>query len=178
MRITYSSPTPFLAAVTLFLAACDGQPVAPVDDATIPAVPFEMSPDAAVAARTATMRGAHRLATVQSRVVAPSSINGVQADIINSPEGGDSKGKTGTYFGLWALATKLATAIGAAGSLPVAALLGFNPAKGLYGTTALIIAYIVLPVMIKIGAALLIWFIRIEAVRGSVRDELLGHRLA
>ena len=60
----------------------------------------------------------------------------------------------------------------------MAALLGFNPAKGLYGTTALIIAYIVLPVMIKIGAALLIWFIRIEAVRGSVRDELLGHRLA
>jgi len=102
----------------------------------------------------------------------------ILADVINSTEGGDSKGKTGTYFGLWALATKLATAIGAAGSLPVAALLGFNPAKGLYGTTALIIAYIVLPVMIKIGAALLIWFIRIEAVRGSVRDELLGHRLA
>jgi hypothetical protein len=85
MRITYSSPTRFLAAVTVFLAACDSQPVAPVDDATIPPVPFEMSPDAAVAARTATMRGAHRLATVQSRVVAPSSINGVQADIINSP---------------------------------------------------------------------------------------------
>jgi glycoside/pentoside/hexuronide:cation symporter, GPH family len=102
----------------------------------------------------------------------------ILADVINSTEGGDSKGKTGTYFGLWALATKLATAIGAAGSLPVAAMLGFNPAKGLYGTTALIIAYIVLPVMIKIGAALLIWFIRIEAVRGSVRDELLGHRLA
>jgi glycoside/pentoside/hexuronide:cation symporter, GPH family len=102
----------------------------------------------------------------------------ILADVINSTEGGDSRGKTGTYFGLWALATKLATAIGAAGSLPVAALLGFNPAKGLYGTTALIIAYIVLPVMIKIIAALLIWFIRIEAVRGSVRDELLGPRLA
>jgi GPH family glycoside/pentoside/hexuronide:cation symporter len=102
----------------------------------------------------------------------------ILADVINSTEGGDSRGKTGTYFGLWALATKLATAIGAAGSLPVAALLGFNPAKGLYGTTALIIAYIVLPVMIKIVAALLIWFIRIEAVRGSVRDELLGPRLA
>ena len=57
-------------------------------------------------------------------------------------------------------------------------MLGFNPAKGLYGTTALIIAYIVLPVVIKIIAALLIWFIRIEAERGSVRDELLGHRLA
>ena len=102
----------------------------------------------------------------------------ILADVINSTEGGDSKGKTGTYFGLWALATKLATAVGAAGSLPVAALLGFNPAKGLYGTTALIIAYIVLPVLIKIVAALLVWFIRIEAERGSVRDELLGPRLA
>jgi glycoside/pentoside/hexuronide:cation symporter, GPH family len=97
----------------------------------------------------------------------------ILADVINSTEGGDSRGKTGTYFGLWALATKLATAIGAAGSLPVAAMLGFNPAKGLYGTTALVIAYIVLPVMIKIGAALLIWFIRIEAERGSVREELM-----
>ena len=96
----------------------------------------------------------------------------ILADVINSSEGGDTKGKTGTYFGLWALATKLATAIGAAGSLPVAAMLGFNPSKGLYGTTALIIAYIVLPVTIKIIAALLIWFIRIEAERGSVRDEM------
>ena len=54
----------------------------------------------------------------------------ILADVINSPEGGDTKGKTGTYFGLWALATKLATAIGAARSLPVAALLGFNPGQG------------------------------------------------
>ena len=52
----------------------------------------------------------------------------ILADVINSAEGGDTRGKTGTYFGLWALATKLATAIGAAGSLPVAELLGFNPA--------------------------------------------------
>ena len=98
----------------------------------------------------------------------------ILADVINAPEGGDTKGKTGTYFGLWALATKLATAIGAAGSLPVAAMLGFNPARGHYGTTALIIVYIVLPVLIKIVAALLIWFIRIEAERGSVRDEMRG----
>jgi len=75
------------------------------------------------------------------------------------------------------VAALLATAIGAAGSLPVAAMLGFNPAKGDYGTTALIVAYIVLPVLIKIIAALLIWYIRIEAERGSVRDELRGPKL-
>jgi Na+/melibiose symporter-like transporter len=96
----------------------------------------------------------------------------ILADVINSAEGGDSRGKTGTYFGLWALATKLATAIGAAGSLPVAAMLGFNPAKGHYDTTALVVVYIVLPVLIKIVAALLIWYIRIEAERGAVRQEM------
>ena len=101
----------------------------------------------------------------------------ILADVINSHEGGDSRGKTGSYFGLWALATKLATAIGAAGSLPVAAFLGFNPRKLEYGTTALVIVYIVLPVLVKVCAALLIWFVRIEAERGSVRDEFRRRRL-
>jgi Na+/melibiose symporter-like transporter len=100
----------------------------------------------------------------------------ILADVINSAEGGDTKGKTGTYFGLWALATKLATAIGAAGSLPVAAALGFNPARSHYSGMALIIVYIALPVVIKVIAAFLIWYIRIEAERGSVRQELTGAR--
>jgi Na+/melibiose symporter-like transporter len=100
----------------------------------------------------------------------------VLADIINAPEGKDTQGDTGAYFGLWALSTKLATAIGAAGSLPVAALLGFNPSRGQYSSTALIFVYIALPVAIKIVAALLIWFIRIEAERGTVRDELMARR--
>jgi Na+/melibiose symporter-like transporter len=98
----------------------------------------------------------------------------ILADVINSKEGGDSRGKTGTYFGLWALATKLATAIGAACSLPILPLLGFDPLHGLYDKLALIIVYIILPVTIKVVAALLIWFIRIEAVRGSVREELMS----
>ena len=98
----------------------------------------------------------------------------ILADVINAEEGGDTKGKTGTYFGLWALATKLATAIGAACSLPILPLLGFDPMRGQYGTFALVVVYIALPVAIKIVAGLLLWFIRIEAVRGSVKDELLG----
>lgn len=101
----------------------------------------------------------------------------ILADVINAPEGGDTKGKTGTYFGLWALSTKLATALGAAFSLPVVAWLGFNPAAGHYDKTALIIVYVVLPVAIKLIAAALIWYIRIEAERGSVRDEMRGRKL-
>jgi Na+/melibiose symporter-like transporter len=99
----------------------------------------------------------------------------ILADIINAQEGGDSRGKTGSYFGLWALATKLATAIGAAGSLPVVKFLGFDPTKPDFGTgagiEALIVVYIVLPVCLKICAALIAWFVRIEPERGSVRDE-------
>ena len=98
----------------------------------------------------------------------------ILADIIDAPEGGDTRGKTGTDFGLWALASKLATAIGAAGSLPVAAILGFDPARREYGTFALVVVYVVLPVVIKVVAALLAWFIPVEPVRGSVRDELFG----
>ncbi len=100
----------------------------------------------------------------------------ILADVINSPEGGDTRGKTGTYFGLWAWATKLATALGAFLSLPVVAFLGFDPSRGLYSKTALIVVYIVLPVMIKAIAALLIWHIRIEAERGSVREEMTKKR--
>jgi glycoside/pentoside/hexuronide:cation symporter, GPH family len=98
----------------------------------------------------------------------------ILADIINAPESGDTRGKTGTYFGLWALATKLATAIGAAGSLPVAAFLGFDPAKGHYRSFALIIVYVVVPVGIKIAAALLAWFVRIEPEHGTVGEILMG----
>ena len=50
---------------------------------------------------------------------------------------------------------------------------GLQSGQGHYSTSALVIVYIVLPVMIKIIAALLIWFIRIEAERGSVQ-EMLG----
>ena len=102
----------------------------------------------------------------------------ILADVINAQEGGESKGKTGTYFGLWALATKVATAIGAGCSLPILPWLGFEPALGHYNTTALVIVYIGVPVTIKLIAALLIWFVRIEAVRGSVHDEMMGRRLA
>jgi GPH family glycoside/pentoside/hexuronide:cation symporter len=98
----------------------------------------------------------------------------ILADVIDSPEGGDTRGKTGSYFGLWALSTKTATTLGAALSLPILPLLGFNPAKGQYDKTALIIVYVVLPVIIKLIALALIWFIRIEATRGSVRDEFAG----
>jgi Na+/melibiose symporter-like transporter len=97
----------------------------------------------------------------------------ILADIIHAEEGADSKGETGAYFGLWALSTKLATAVGAALSLPVAAMLGFDPGNTKFDTTGLVVTYIMLPIGVKILAGLLIWYIRIEALRPSVRDVVM-----
>jgi len=96
----------------------------------------------------------------------------ILADIIHAEEGRDTKGETGAYFGLWALATKLATAVGAACSLPVAQMLGFNPAHGQYDTSALVVVYVLLPMAVKALAAGLTWFIRIEALRPSAGEVL------
>lgn len=101
----------------------------------------------------------------------------ILADVINAQEGKSSRGATGAYFGLWALATKLATAIGAAASLPILDLLGFNPADGEYNTTALMVVYIALPVIVKLLAAILLWYVRIEAERPAV-NAVLGRRSA
>jgi Na+/melibiose symporter-like transporter len=92
----------------------------------------------------------------------------ILADVINAEEGKDTRGATGAYFGLWALSTKLATAIGAAASLPVLAALGFNPSADKYDTTALIIVYILLPIIVKFVAAALLWWVKIEAERPAV----------
>ncbi|GMU43398.1 MAG: MFS transporter [Xanthomonadales bacterium] len=96
----------------------------------------------------------------------------ILADVINAKEGRETRGATGAYFGLWALSTKLATAIGAAASLPILDALGFNPGNGRYDTHALVIVYIVLPVAVKILAGALLWFVRIEAERPEVAKVL------
>ncbi len=96
----------------------------------------------------------------------------ILADIIHAEEGADSKGETGAYFGLWALSTKLATAVGAGLSLPVAAMLGFDPGNQKFDTSALVVTYIMLPIAVKVLAGLLTWYVRIEAMRPSVREVL------
>lgn len=56
--------------------------------------------------------------------------------------------------------------------MPILDLLGFNPADGEYNTTALVIVYIALPVLVKLLAAVLLWFVRIEAERPAVNQVL------
>jgi glycoside/pentoside/hexuronide:cation symporter, GPH family len=67
---------------------------------------------------------------------------------------------TGSYFGLWTLATKLNLALAAGIALPLLEALGYQPGgRDAAGLTALAIVYALVPCALKLGAGVaLLWF--------------------
>jgi len=67
---------------------------------------------------------------------------------------------TGSYFGIWTLATKLNLALAAGISLPLLEALGYQPGgRDAAALTALAIVYAFVPCLLKLGAgAALLWF--------------------
>jgi GPH family glycoside/pentoside/hexuronide:cation symporter len=67
---------------------------------------------------------------------------------------------TGSYFGLWTLATKLNLALAAGIALPLLEALGYKPGgRDAAALTALAIVYAFVPCVLKLGAgAALLWF--------------------
>jgi GPH family glycoside/pentoside/hexuronide:cation symporter len=100
----------------------------------------------------------------------------ILADVIHN-EVSESQGESGKYFGLWAMATKLTAAIG--GSAALILLDGFNlliyghayDSTLNSGPMALILVYACLPAIVKFSALTLIWRIRIESAKPSVRRQ-------
>ncbi len=66
---------------------------------------------------------------------------------------------SGTYFGLWTLATKLNLAIAAGVALPLVQVLGYRPGGGAAGggLAALTVVYAGVPCLLKLAAAALCW---------------------
>jgi Na+/melibiose symporter-like transporter len=96
----------------------------------------------------------------------------ILADVIHN-EVSDSQGESGKYFGLWAMATKLMTAIGGGVALSLVKIMGYTPNEP-SPTWPLLITYGALPAVVKLVSAVLLWFIQVEAARPSVRDQILG----
>jgi GPH family glycoside/pentoside/hexuronide:cation symporter len=70
-------------------------------------------------------------------------------------EAGDQGQAEGAYFGWWAFATKLNLALAAGVALPLLATFGYTPgARDASALTALVMAYCVLPCVLKLIAAL------------------------
>ena len=77
--------------------------------------------------------------------------------------GGDALQREGAYFGLWTAANKLNLALAAGLALPLLAALGYTPRNpSSDGLVALTLAYTVLPCVLKLVAAALLWFSRVE----------------
>ncbi len=77
------------------------------------------------------------------------------ADVIDDDD--DDGRPDGAYFGLWHLLEKLALALAAGIALPALQWLGYQPGTAVGAGSALSAVYALLPCLIKIAAALLLW---------------------
>lgn len=78
------------------------------------------------------------------------------ADVIDDDEGRDGR-PDGAYFGLWHLLEKLALALAAGLALPLLQALGYAPGVVAGAGSALPWVYALLPCVIKLAAALMLW---------------------
>lgn len=78
------------------------------------------------------------------------------ADVIDEDER-DGVRPDGAYFGLWHLLEKLALALAAGIALPALQWLGYQPGAAAAAGSALSAVYALLPCLIKLAAALLLW---------------------
>ncbi len=73
-------------------------------------------------------------------------------------QAGDSNKKEGSYFGLWSWITKINLALAAGITLPLLELMGYLPGNPTQqGNHALLIGYALIPCLLKLLAAFLLW---------------------
>ncbi len=69
---------------------------------------------------------------------------------------GESRGHTASYFGVWNLIAKMNLALAAGVALPLLGWMGYTPGTGTQ-TDILVMAYVLLPLSLKLGAMILLW---------------------
>ncbi|TCK31518.1 Na+/melibiose symporter-like transporter [Ancylobacter aquaticus] len=100
----------------------------------------------------------------------------IQADVIDVDTAASGEQRSGLYFALWALATKLALAIAVGVTFPLLDWAGYQPGDGAPSTeasAALAMLYAWLPIPAKLAAIALMWgFPLDETAQGRLRREI------
>ncbi|WP_255414644.1 MFS transporter [Spiribacter halobius] len=101
----------------------------------------------------------------------------IQADLVDVDTARGGGRRTGLYFGIWNVATKLALALAVGVAFPALEWFGFDatqPANG-EGTLALALFYGGLPILFKLAATALVWnFPHDRAAHASTRERVHG----
>lgn len=104
----------------------------------------------------------------------------IQADVVDLDHLESGEQRTGLFFAVWSMATKLSLAFAVMIAFPILDFIGFeaggdNDAAALFGLAAL---YALLPVIIKLIATSLVWNFPIGAEQQAEIRAKLGHQAA
>ena len=100
----------------------------------------------------------------------------IQADVIDVDTAASGEQRSGLYFALWALATKLALAAAVGLTFPLLDWAGYRPGVGapsVEAGTALAVLYAWLPIPAKLAAVALMWRFPVdETAQRRLRAEI------
>jgi len=112
-------------------------------------------------------------ASVAADTALPAAIQADLVDVDTSEGGG---GRTGLFFGLWNMATKLALALAVGIGFPALELSGFHPEQADVGNTmALALFYGAFPIVFKLAATAMVWNFPVDReAYGHIRERITG----
>jgi len=102
----------------------------------------------------------------------------IQADVVDLDTLQSGAQRTGFYFAIWNMATKLAVALAVGIGFPMLEVFGFSPVggNGAVALTALAALYGLFPVLFKLGAVAVAWGHPIDATRQREIRALITQR--
>ncbi len=115
-------------------------------------------------------------APLGAELVMPPSM---QADVVDLDTAKTGEQRTGTFFGLWGVATKIPLAVGVGIAFPILALAGFNGSSGANSPASILVLaalYGFFPVLFKLIAIRLVWRYELdEAAHARIASALASN---
>ncbi len=104
----------------------------------------------------------------------------IQADVVDEDTAAGGAQRTGLYFGLWGMATKLAQALAVGVAYPVLGWAGFHPGLGNtpQALWVLSLLYAGLPVIIKLAVVPFVWRFSVDRARQATLRQRIAQTVS